>query len=255
MGDLLAFLNCAIYVARMSFVGLQDHLRRELLRRIAAGELTGMELARRSGFTQAHLSNLLNRKRGLKLSALDRMLKAVGLTVYDLLNPHELGRFAAVPPGADQDYCDVPVVSAVTAGSSAVIINGEAEELVKFPRSFLSRLRTDLSLPTRKSWTRFLVIRAELRDAAAMWPRLGPGSMVLVDRHYNSLKPYRKNDRNLYAVRRRESVVVRYAEAADGHLILRSHNPEGSVDVLALDSSQPAADLLIGRVAHVSVET
>ena len=239
----------------MSFVGLQDHLRRELLRRIAAGELTGMELARRTGFTQAHISNFLNRKRGLKLSALDRVLKAVGFTVYDLLNPHELVRFAAVPPGADQDYADVPVVIAATAASSAVILNGEADQLVKFPRSFLSRLRTELSSPARKSWTRFLVIRAEPRDAAAMWPRLGPGSLVLVDRHYNSLKPYRKNDRNLYAVRRRESVVVRYAEAADGHLILRSHSPEGSVDVLALDSSQPAGVLLIGRVAHVGVET
>src|ERR1700687_933924 len=70
-GESLAFLNCAIYVPRMSFVGLQDQLRKELRRRIDSSELTGMELARRTGFTQAHISNFLNRKRGLKLSALD----------------------------------------------------------------------------------------------------------------------------------------------------------------------------------------
>ncbi|MGH9789646.1 MAG: helix-turn-helix domain-containing protein, partial [Candidatus Acidiferrales bacterium] len=76
----------------MSFVGMQDGLRRELRKRIEAGELTGMELARRTNFTQAHISNFLNRKRGLKLVALDRMCKALGLNVYDLLDPKEVAK-------------------------------------------------------------------------------------------------------------------------------------------------------------------
>lgn len=238
----------------MSFVGLQEHLRKELRRRIDASELTGMELARRTGFTQAHISNFLNRKRGLKLSALDRMLKAIGLTVYDLLNPHELVRFAAVPPGSDEDYADVPLVKAVTAGSSPVIVNEEVEELVKFRRSFLSRLRADLAQPTRKSWTRFVLVRADQRETASMWPRLGPGSTLLLDRHYTSLKPYRKSDRNLYAVRRNQSLVVRYVEQGERHLVLRSHNPDASVDVLPLEGSETPGDLLVGRVAHVAME-
>ena len=109
----------------MSFVSLQDNLRRELRKRIDAGQLTGMELARRTGFTQAHISNFLNRKRGLKLSALDRMLKAIGMSVYDLLNPHELVRFAAVPSGADEDYADVTLVEGAIAAGSEVIVNDE----------------------------------------------------------------------------------------------------------------------------------
>src|ERR1700683_2814147 len=79
---------------QMTLVALQESLRKELRRRIAAGELTGMELARRTEFTQAHISNFLNRKRGLKLPALDRTLKALGLSLYDLLNPHALARYA-----------------------------------------------------------------------------------------------------------------------------------------------------------------
>ena len=79
----------------MTFVGLQETLRTELRKRIGAGELTGMELARRTGFTQAHISNFLNRKRGLKLSALDRTLQATGISLFDLLNPDELAQFAA----------------------------------------------------------------------------------------------------------------------------------------------------------------
>jgi transcriptional regulator with XRE-family HTH domain len=82
----------------MTFVGLQEALRKELRKRIGAGELTGMELAHRTGFTQAHISNFLNRKRGLKLTALDRTLDAVGISLYDLLNPQELVRFAARQP-------------------------------------------------------------------------------------------------------------------------------------------------------------
>jgi transcriptional regulator with XRE-family HTH domain len=238
----------------MSFVGLQEQLRRELRRRIEAKELTGMELARRTGFTQAHISNFLNRKRGLKLSALDRMLKAVSLSVYDLLNPHELVRFAAVPAGSDEDYADVPLVRPATAGASAVIVNEEVEELVKFRRSFLLRLRADLPQPARKSWTRFVAVRADPRDTATMWPRLGPGSTLLIDRHYTSLKPYRKNDRNLYAVQRKESLVIRYVEAGERHLVLRSHDSEASVEVLPLEANQAACDLLAGRVAHVAME-
>ena len=79
----------------MTFAGLQEALRKELRKRIAAGELTGMELARRTDFTQAHISNFLNRKRGLKLAALDRALDAVGISLYDLLSPQELARYAA----------------------------------------------------------------------------------------------------------------------------------------------------------------
>jgi transcriptional regulator with XRE-family HTH domain len=238
----------------MSFVGLQEHLRKELRRRIESSELTGMELARRTGFTQAHISNFLNRKRGLKLSALDRMLRSVGLSVYDLLNPHELVRFAAVPAGSDEDYTDVPLVKAATAVSSTIVVNEEVEELVRFRRSFLGRLRADLAQPARKSWTRFLLIRADQRDGASMWPRLGLGSTLLVDRHYTALNPYRKNERNLYAVRAKSGLVVRYAEAGDRHLVLRAHNPDASVDVLPLEENESPGDLLVGRIAHVAME-
>jgi transcriptional regulator with XRE-family HTH domain len=238
----------------MSFVSLQEHLRKELRRRIEAGELTGMELARRTGFTQAHISNFLNRKRGLKLAALDRVLKAISLSVYDLLNPHELVRFAAAPAGSDEEYAEVPLVEGRSAADSAVIVNEEVQELVKFRRSFLSRLRSDGASPLRKSWTRFLVLKADPRDAACMWPRLCPGSLLLLDRHYTSLRPYRKNDRNLYAVCRGEGCAVRYVELAGNQLILRPHQPDAPVEILPAPAGQSAADLLAGRIAHVAMD-
>ncbi|MBI1750444.1 MAG: helix-turn-helix domain-containing protein [Acidobacteria bacterium] len=259
----------------MSFVGLQDNLRRELRKRIEGGELTGMELARRTGFTQAHISNFLNKKRGLKLSALDKMVRAIGLSLYDLLNPHEVAKVAAVPPGKDEEYADVPLVEGVIAAGSEVIVNEEVKELLKFRRSFLNRVRADLAAPAtagrtatagrRKEWTRFVLIKVDQKEGLSMWPRVGPGATLLIDRHYNSLRQYRKNDRNMYAVRKNDGCTVKYVELREGGkegagvnpalLVLRPHNQDYPVEVLPIEEGQTYADLIVGRVAHVAVET
>lgn len=238
----------------MSFVALQENLRRELRKRIEAGELTGMELARRTGFTQAHISNFLNRKRGLKLSALDRMLKAIGLTFYDLLNPRDLVRFAAVPPGSDAEYADVALVSPRVAAGSEVIVNEDVEDVFKVKRSLLARIRPDLTTSARRSWTRFVLIKLDPKEAASLRPRIGLSGALLIDRHYNSLRPYRKNERNLFAVRKRDGLVIRYAEPGEKMLVLRPHNPETPVEVMPIPEGQTASDLLVGRVSYIASE-
>lgn len=238
----------------MTFVALQENLRKELRKRIDAGELTGMELARRAGFTQAHISNFLNRKRGLKLTTLDRMLKAIGLSLYDLLNPHELARFAAVPAGAATDYAEVPLVEAVHAAASEVIVNEEVKDLLPYARGLLSRIRADLASPARKSWTRFVLIRVEGKEALSMWPRFGPGSILLLDRHYTSLRPYRRDDRNIYAVRKGDGLTLRYVELSGTVLILRPHNSDYPVELLPIEGGQNPAERIVGRVAHIALE-
>lgn len=238
----------------MSFVALQENLRRELRKRIEAGELTGMELARRTRFTQAHISNFLNRKRGLKLSALDRMLKAIGLTFYDLLNPRDLVRFAAVPPGSDAEYAEVALVSPSVAAGSEVIVNEDVEELFKVKRSLLTRMRPDLATSGRRSWTRFVLIKLDAKEAASLWPRIGPRGALLIDRHYNSLRPYRKNQRNLFTVSKRDGLVVRYVEPGEKMLVLRPPNPEMRVEVMPIPEGQAANDLLVGRVCYIASE-
>src|SRR3989442_12367266 len=116
----------------MTFVALQESLRKELRKRIDAGGLTGMELARRAGFTQAHISNSLNRKTGLKLTALDRVLRAIGQSVYDLLNPHDLARFAAVPAGSATDYAEVPLAEASHAACIDVSVTQEVKHRLRY---------------------------------------------------------------------------------------------------------------------------
>ncbi len=238
----------------MSFTGLQENLRRELRKRMEGGDLTGIELARRSGFTQAHISNFLNRRRGLKLSALDRILKATGLSVYDLLNPHDLARFAAAPAGTDQEYADVPLVESSVAGSKAVIVNEDVRELYKMKRSMLNRIRPDLAVPPRRAWTRWVLIQLDSRDAANLAPRLSSGAVLLVDRHYTSLRPYHQSERNLYAVRKSEGCVVGSLELGENLLVLRPSNPAAPVEVLAIREGQSYSDFVTGRIAGAASE-
>jgi len=78
---------------------------------------------------------------------------------------------------------------------------------------------------------------------------------VLIDRHYNTLAPYRKNERNMYAVRRNERCTVKYVEHVDTTLVLRPHNDSYPVDVIQIEEGKSFSDYIVGRIAHVAIET
>jgi hypothetical protein len=78
---------------------------------------------------------------------------------------------------------------------------------------------------------------------------------VLLDRHYNSLKPYRKGESNMYAVNKDGECTVKYVELGGDNLILRPHNQAYPVEVLPLEEGKKASDYLIGRVCYVGIET
>ena len=62
------------------------------------GELTGLRLAEQTGFKQAHISNFLNRKRGLSLEGMDKVLNVQHLSVLDLIDPAEVNKRARTSP-------------------------------------------------------------------------------------------------------------------------------------------------------------
>ena len=88
-----------------------------------------------------------------------------------------------------------------------------------------------------------------------MYPRVLPGATVLVDRHYNSLTPYRRNERNMYAVFRNDRCSVNYVEYANGQLILRPENPTYPVELVKLRDQKSLGPYIIGRICNVTVET
>jgi hypothetical protein len=92
-------------------------------------------------------------------------------------------------------------------------------------------------------------------DAMAMEPLLLPDAMVLLDRHYTALTPYRATRPNLYAARHGAHLTMRYVEFWANRLILRPHNVTFPVDLIEIDPEESAGDVIVGRVAHVLNET
>ena len=127
----------------LTFRHLQDALRTLLCDRIDAGELTGMALADKTGFRQAHISNFLNHKRGLSLEGMDRVLKVEDLSVLDLVEPEEINQRASIPPPNEEDYENLLLVGPAHA-SRPIVHARDVVEVVKFKQSLLRRMRPDM---------------------------------------------------------------------------------------------------------------
>jgi len=231
---------------QMNFNQMHERLRLELLRRIQRGTLSVSLLARQTGFGQAHLSNFLRSRRQLSLEAMDRILAAQRLTVGDLL--------PALPQGGfwpeDESAGAVPVVSHATALFEPVIRPSAVQLMLHLPPGALHSVRARAS-NVRRAWQRFVAIRVSAADALPMEPLVLPEAIALIDRHYNSLLPYRPNRPNLYAIRHGSHLTLRYAEFQSNRLILRPHNIASPVELIAMDPEASPSDVLTGRIALI----
>ncbi len=128
------------------------------------------------------------------------------------------------------------------------------KDIIKFKKAFLRKLRPEIE-GERHAWQRFVLLKADAREGMSMYPRLLPGATVLIDRHYNSFKPYRKGESNMYAVNKDGDCTIKYVEVAGNHLVLRPHNASYPVEIIAMESGQSPTDYLVGRVCYVGIET
>src|ERR1700686_3588498 len=229
----------------MKFRVLQDNLRDALWERIEDGDLTGLRLAQQTGFKQAHISNFLNRKRGLSLEGMDRVLAVQHLSVLDFLDPSEVNKRASILPPSNDDFQNVLLTGGSVAATQSLITSMNVKEILKFKKSFLKKLKAETE-GDREQWERFVLIKVDGREGMSMYPRLLPGATLLIDRHYNSLKPYRKGEFNMYAVRKKDTCTVKYVEIAGNHLILRPHNQAYPIEVLTMEENKSASDYLVG---------
>src|ERR1035437_6771242 len=105
----------------MRFKVLQDNLRKTLWERIEVGDLTGLRLAKETGFKQAHISNFLNRKRGLSIEGMDKVLKVQALSVLDLIDPGEVNKRASIVPPSADEFENVLLVTGAVAATEPLI--------------------------------------------------------------------------------------------------------------------------------------
>ncbi len=240
----------------MKFHVLQENLRNTLRERIVGGDLTGLRLAKQTGFKQAHISNFLNRKRGLSLEGMDKVLSVQHLSVLDLLDPVEVNKRATILPPSEDEFENILAVEPNIAATHPLVSSMDVKEILKFKKGFLKKLKAETEPDgCREKWERFVIIRADGGEGMSMYPRLLPGAMVLLDRHYNSLKPYRKGESNMYAVLKGDTCTVKYVETANRHLILRPQNQAYPIEVIPIDEGKTASDYIVGRVCYVGIET
>ncbi len=230
----------------MNFADLHELLRQELARRIEAGALTGTRLAQLTGFRQAHISNFLNGRRALSLDGLDRVLAAQKLTIDQLL-PLDLAATTADTSAAADAVARVPVVSPATALAQPRIAPAAIIESLHLAASRLEGGPSRAST-RRADWQRFLAIRVDTEQAAAMAPLLTRGTLVVLDRHYISLAPFRAAQPNLYAVRSGSTLLLRFVDLDGSNLILRPLSLEHPIQVLPLVAPFSLADFLVGRI-------
>jgi hypothetical protein len=161
------------------------------------------------------------------------------------------------PPIQTSDPIEiVPVVSPSAAMDQARISPAAIIETIQVSASRLNsnhtnRVRTSMS---HAQWQRFLAIRADTQQSAAMDPLVSPGAIAVLDRHYNSLAPYRAHQPTLYAVRCGAALLLRFVDFDEGRLILRPYSRDFPVQLLPLATHETPADYIVGRVCLVFSE-
>lgn len=235
----------------MKLEALQNNLREIVQERINTRELTGLRLSQITGFRQAHVSNFLNRKRGLSLEGMDRVLRALKLTVFDLIDPKDITLHLSRESGDQRGVQDVLLVSNIDAWRPR-ISRRQIQDVFPFQKTFLRRFRASM-IGDRRRWERFLLIRMEGSTAQSMFPKMGKRTIALIDRHYNSLQPYDKTRRpNLYAVRYQGKCAVRCVEKNGEQLLFRPLNAECPIAVV--NSTRGNKNFVIGRVCYIGSE-
>jgi transcriptional regulator with XRE-family HTH domain len=210
-----------------------------------------MELARQTGFQQAHISNFLNRRRGLSLDAMDAILRTIQVSLTELMNDSSVRKSRRRQSTANcEEYVSIPVIDESEAAATQVPNSG-VREVLKVAGQAVQKLQPSMHTP-RPHWDRFVALRVKASDAEAMSPRITRGAVVIVDRHYNSLAPWRKQ-RNVYLVQS-NGMHIRYVEQVGDELILRAQNAEKELMRVARDPGQDAMASIVGRVCWMQVQ-
>jgi len=238
----------------LDFRTLQDSLRKQLLARIRAGELTGTQLAQATGFQQAHISNFLNRKRGLSLEAMDSVLRAAGIPFSELLpNAHSARCHSVRSAGDPAAFVSIPIVDENLFAATHVP-NQPPADTITLALNLVQRMRSTSMDTPRPHWDRFIALRVKPDDIAAMSPRLGHGGIAVIDRHHNSPDSRSPSDPHLFLIHMAEAFVIRYVERCRYGLLARPQNPRVAVEVIHPDSGRDALASIIGRVCFLQVQ-
>jgi hypothetical protein len=171
------------------------------------------------------------------------MLTAQHIAAEDLLRLN--GHQHRLDQSEESD--SVPVVSHMTALFEPYIRPNAIETMLKVPADALHLLKAR-PVASRRAWQRFVAVRIPQAVARPMEPLLLPDSLAVIDRHYNSLIPYRANRPNLYAVRDGAHLAMRYVDSSATRLVLRPLSIAFPVGLIEIEPQASPGEYIAGRV-------
>jgi hypothetical protein len=144
----------------------------------------------------------------------------------------------------------------LVATENAALARFSADQILatySFHKSFLRKLKRN-DAGDRTDWLRFVLIKLDARSVAGVLPLEVSEVTLLLDRHYNSLQPYRRSRPNLYALRLQERCFLGYVSLAGDHVVLRPRDPHAAVESVRIERGRSYSDYIVGRVCHVGAE-
>jgi hypothetical protein len=230
----------------MNLIQMHERLRMEMLRRIQRGSLSISLLSRQTGLGKSHVSSFLHARRRLSLDGIDRVLAAQHMAAEDLF---DLRSGRASFPRNSEDHL-IPVVSHPVALFEPLIRPSAIQTMLSLPPGSLQTLKTR-PVPSRRLWERFVAIQISPGDARPMEPLLLPNAVAVIDRHYNSLIPYREGRSNLYAVRDGAHLILRYADYVAMRLVLRPLKLTSPIHLIEIGTDTSPGEFIAGRVVLI----
>jgi transcriptional regulator with XRE-family HTH domain len=229
---------------------LHERIRQHVLATIHSRAITGTALAERIGVKQAHISNFLLGRRRLSIDSMDAILNVLGINVERLVAVADQTPVRKEPSSALES---VPSIQ-LQAAMNPIFANEDFQGTIGFTKALLRRLKAEPP-DTRKLWVRFIAIKADKALSTPMSPRVENGSVLLIDRHHCSLDEHRKDEPNLYLIRKDDVCMVRWVEMQGSQLCLRPERNDYPLDFITIDRKTPFESCIAGRVAHVATET
>jgi len=146
----------------MTFHDLEIRLLGRLRDKVGRGEISERQLARRAGYTQPHIHNVLKGIRGLSPELADAALRCLEMSVDDLLDP-----------GAPAAQLRAALWRGVVGLRHRFPQASDPAGFRLFPQSFLSQFEQPALLRVAP-------------EESAMEPLIAPGDLVLMDRAEDS---------------------------------------------------------------------
>lgn len=198
----------------MTILEMIHSLRTVLMAKIESGSMSVGLIARRSSLTKSHVSNFLHAKGSLSLAAMHRIMESQHVHAEDLI------QLSPNLPSIAEGIQFVPIAASRWALLQPVIGAADIEGWLPLSVETLQAF-TRLRVRTRQSWWRFVAVRLDRQEARTTGGLAFDGSVIVIDRHYSSIRDRDPKRRNLYAVFYGKRLIVGYADAMGNQLVIQ----------------------------------